>query len=202
MADQIAVEDPMRDRILRATFKVLCRHGYGKFNLSDVAAQAGISRPTLYKSFSSKDELLAAFSQFELQLAAGGLGAGGRWPQGAPAARRSAAIFGGLLRLLPDARPHRDRTWPGARPDGGRVAHAGRVDRGGADRAGLRSRSRSDGSRPPLRMPLPRPGVRRTPVPRSTPCRRGHSVKINETHPLTCFTPFVNGVNIGACRSP
>src|ERR1700753_3676478 len=61
-------EDPMRERILRATFKVLCRHGYGKFSLSDVAAQAGISRPTLYKSFSSKDELLAAFSQFEVEL--------------------------------------------------------------------------------------------------------------------------------------
>jgi TetR/AcrR family transcriptional regulator, repressor for uid operon len=47
---------------------VLCRHGYGKFNLSDVAAQAGISRPTLYKHFSSKEDLLSAFSQFELQL--------------------------------------------------------------------------------------------------------------------------------------
>jgi TetR/AcrR family transcriptional repressor of uid operon len=59
--------DPMRERILQATFKVLCRHGYSKLNLSDVAAQAGISRPTLYKSFSSKDELLSAFSQFELR---------------------------------------------------------------------------------------------------------------------------------------
>jgi TetR/AcrR family transcriptional regulator, repressor for uid operon len=60
--------DPMRDRILGATFKVLCRHGYGKLNLSDVAAQAGISRPTLYKFFSSKDDLLSAFSVFELRL--------------------------------------------------------------------------------------------------------------------------------------
>lgn len=68
MADHGAFEDPMRDRILRATFKVLCRHGYGKLNLSDVAAQAGISRPTLYKSFKSKGELLSAFSEFELQL--------------------------------------------------------------------------------------------------------------------------------------
>src|SRR4029077_19005312 len=68
MTDQIAAEDPMRDRILRATFKVLCRHGYGKLNLSDVAAQAGISRPTLYKSFSSKEDLLSAFSLFEMQL--------------------------------------------------------------------------------------------------------------------------------------
>jgi TetR/AcrR family transcriptional regulator, repressor for uid operon len=67
MTDQ-AVSDPMRERILRATFKVLCRHGYGKLNLSDVAIQAGISRPTFYKFFSSKDELLSAFSQFELQL--------------------------------------------------------------------------------------------------------------------------------------
>jgi AcrR family transcriptional regulator len=60
--------DPMRERILRATFKVLCRHGYGKLNLSDVAVQAGISRPTFYKFFSSKDDLLSAFSSFELQL--------------------------------------------------------------------------------------------------------------------------------------
>ena len=60
--------DSMRERILRATFKVLCRHGYGKLSLSDVAAQAGISRPTLYKLFSSKDDLLSAFSVFELRL--------------------------------------------------------------------------------------------------------------------------------------
>src|ERR1700761_410019 len=63
-----SAEDPMRERILRAAFKVLSRHGYGKFNLSDVAAQAGISRPTLYKCFSSRDNLLSAFSQFELQM--------------------------------------------------------------------------------------------------------------------------------------
>ena len=68
MTDRAEPEDPMRDRILRATFKVLCRHGYGKLNLSDVAAQAGISRPTLYKFFKSKDDLLSAFSQFELEL--------------------------------------------------------------------------------------------------------------------------------------
>jgi len=68
MTDRGGTQDAMRDRILRATFKVLCRHGYGKLNLSDVAAQAGISRPTLYKFFKSKDDLLSAFSQFELEL--------------------------------------------------------------------------------------------------------------------------------------
>ena len=66
--DEVDAVDPMRERILRATFKVLCRHGYGKLSLSDVAAQAGISRPTFYKFFSSKDDLLSAFSVFELQL--------------------------------------------------------------------------------------------------------------------------------------
>ncbi len=66
--DEVDAADPMRERILRATFKVLCRYGYGKLSLSDVAAQAGISRPTLYKFFSSKDDLLLAFSEFELQL--------------------------------------------------------------------------------------------------------------------------------------
>jgi TetR/AcrR family transcriptional regulator, repressor for uid operon len=68
MTDRGGPQDATRDRILRATFKVLCRHGYGKLNLSDVAAQAGISRPTLYKFFKSKDDLLSAFSQFELEL--------------------------------------------------------------------------------------------------------------------------------------
>jgi AcrR family transcriptional regulator len=68
MTDRADLDDPMRDRILRATIKVLSRHGYGKLNLSDVAAQAGISRPTLYKFFSSKENLLAECAAFELQL--------------------------------------------------------------------------------------------------------------------------------------
>jgi AcrR family transcriptional regulator len=57
----------MRERILRAAFKVLSRHGYKKLHLSDVAVQADISRPTLYKFFESKEDLLSAFSRFELQ---------------------------------------------------------------------------------------------------------------------------------------
>lgn len=68
MTARTDADDAMRERILRATFKVLSRHGFGKLNLSDVAAQAAISRPTLYKFFSSKGDLLAAFSEFEMQL--------------------------------------------------------------------------------------------------------------------------------------
>ena len=66
MIEQADDDDPMRERILRATFKVLCRHGYGKLNLSDVAAQTGISRPTLYKFFSSKDDLLSAVRRLRI----------------------------------------------------------------------------------------------------------------------------------------
>nr|WP_246462089.1 TetR/AcrR family transcriptional regulator [Nocardia transvalensis] len=50
---------------MRATFEVLSRKGYGKLSLSDVAQQAKVSRPTLYRLFSSKEELMAAFGEYE-----------------------------------------------------------------------------------------------------------------------------------------
>ena len=54
-----------RQRILRATSEVLGRSGQAKLSLSEVALQAGVSRPTLYRWFASKDELLKAFGVFE-----------------------------------------------------------------------------------------------------------------------------------------
>jgi AcrR family transcriptional regulator len=57
-----------RNRILMATAEVLSRNGVTKLNLSDVAAQAGVSRPTLYRWFASKEELLAAFGVYERQM--------------------------------------------------------------------------------------------------------------------------------------
>ena len=54
-----------RVRILDATFEVLARNGQRKFAMSDVAAEAGVSRFTLYYWFSSKEELLSAFAQHE-----------------------------------------------------------------------------------------------------------------------------------------
>lgn len=47
---------------------MLSRHGHTKLSLSEVAAQAGISRPTLYTFFASKEELLDAFNSYELEL--------------------------------------------------------------------------------------------------------------------------------------
>jgi AcrR family transcriptional regulator len=54
-----------RERILAATAEVLGRAGMMKLSLSEVALQAGVSRPTLYRWFASKEELLDAFGLWE-----------------------------------------------------------------------------------------------------------------------------------------
>src|SRR6476469_6169034 len=53
------------ERILAATAEVLSRNGMSKLSLSEVAVQAGVSRPTLYRWFASKEELLDAFGLWE-----------------------------------------------------------------------------------------------------------------------------------------
>ena len=44
---------------------MLGRNGMSKLSLSEVALQAGVSRPTLYRWFASKEELLDAFGAWE-----------------------------------------------------------------------------------------------------------------------------------------
>jgi TetR/AcrR family transcriptional repressor of uid operon len=61
-------DNSTRDRILAATAEVLGRNGMTKLSLSEVAQQAGVSRPTLYRWFSSKRELLDAFVVWERQF--------------------------------------------------------------------------------------------------------------------------------------
>jgi AcrR family transcriptional regulator len=61
------VETSSRERILAATAEVLGRNGMSKLSLSEVALQAGVSRPTLYRWFSDKRELLDAFVVWERQ---------------------------------------------------------------------------------------------------------------------------------------
>jgi AcrR family transcriptional regulator len=58
-------EQSTRHRILAATFVVLSRDGRRKLQLSDVAAAAKVSRPTLYRYFGSKEGLLEAFGRYE-----------------------------------------------------------------------------------------------------------------------------------------
>lgn len=51
--------------MLDATFVVLSRTGRKKLQLMEVAAEAGVSRPTVYRHFGSKEGLLEAFALFE-----------------------------------------------------------------------------------------------------------------------------------------
>jgi AcrR family transcriptional regulator len=57
-----------RQRLLAATAEVLGRSGMTKLSLSEVALQAGVSRPTLYRWFASKQELLDSFGLWERRM--------------------------------------------------------------------------------------------------------------------------------------
>lgn len=57
-----------RERLLVATAEVMGRNGMTKLSLSEVALQAGVSRPTLYRWFSSKKDLLDAYVIWERSL--------------------------------------------------------------------------------------------------------------------------------------
>jgi len=56
----MAVQTDMRERILAAAPEVLRRFTLAKFSMEDVARGAGIARQTIYKHFSSRDDLLIA----------------------------------------------------------------------------------------------------------------------------------------------
>jgi AcrR family transcriptional regulator len=62
---QQSVDADTRQRILSATAEVLGRKGMTKLSLTEVALQASVSRPTLYRWFASKEELISAFSVWE-----------------------------------------------------------------------------------------------------------------------------------------
>jgi AcrR family transcriptional regulator len=54
-----------RDAILAATRQAIAQRGPDKLTMSAVAATAGVSRPTLYRWFPTKDDLLAAIVVYE-----------------------------------------------------------------------------------------------------------------------------------------
>jgi len=51
--------------ILAATRRAIAAKGPGKLTLSEVAAAAGVSRPTLYRWFPTKDDLFGALTEYE-----------------------------------------------------------------------------------------------------------------------------------------
>ncbi len=72
--DPSAADSSTRQRILAATAEVLSRNGMTKLSLSEVALQAGVSRPTLYRWFASKAELLDTFGVWERHMYDRGMG--------------------------------------------------------------------------------------------------------------------------------
>ncbi len=54
-----------REAILAATRRAIIERGPEKLTLSAIAAAAGVSRPTLYRWFATKQELLVAISAYE-----------------------------------------------------------------------------------------------------------------------------------------
>jgi TetR/AcrR family transcriptional regulator, repressor for uid operon len=65
---EVEPDSSTRERILAATAEVMGRNGMTKLSLSKVALQAGVSRPTLYRWFGSKKELLDAYVVWERLL--------------------------------------------------------------------------------------------------------------------------------------
>jgi TetR/AcrR family transcriptional repressor of uid operon len=64
----VETDTSTRERLLAATAEVMGRNGMTKLSLSEVALQAGVSRPTLYRWFGSKKELLDAYVVWERLL--------------------------------------------------------------------------------------------------------------------------------------
>ncbi len=93
--------------ILQATRQLLCQKSFAAMTMDDVAAAVGIAKASLYKHFSSKDELCCAavvqmLGQVRAHLAS--LPA-----QAAPLEKLRAAVSWSLQRLLAQELP----TWPG-----------------------------------------------------------------------------------------
>jgi AcrR family transcriptional regulator len=65
MASDAQANSTSVNAILEATRRVIAERGPEKFTMSAIAEAAGVSRPTLYRWFPTKDELLAALTAYE-----------------------------------------------------------------------------------------------------------------------------------------
>jgi AcrR family transcriptional regulator len=50
------------DAILSAAYEIVAERGTGDVSMDDIAARAGVSKPTLYQHFAGKDELIVSVS--------------------------------------------------------------------------------------------------------------------------------------------
>jgi TetR/AcrR family transcriptional regulator, repressor for uid operon len=139
--EPVDADSTTRQRILAATAEVLGRCGMTKLSLSDVALQAGVSRPTLYRWFASKEQLLDALGVWEREMYERGVadacaGLSGKekleatlkfivdYQQSYPGLRmvdvEPAHVIRRLSRVLPLMRQRLERLFPG--PDGAEAA--------------------------------------------------------------------------------
>lgn len=65
------VANGVQERILRAAIEAATLHGLTRLSVADVAKRAGLSRPTLYKHYPSKDALITAAVQREAETMIG-----------------------------------------------------------------------------------------------------------------------------------
>src|SRR5215471_3900838 len=61
--------EPTRKRILEGAYKLFRRRGYSRVTMDDIAAEARLTKRTLYHHFTSKDQLLAAVLTAQHHLA-------------------------------------------------------------------------------------------------------------------------------------
>lgn len=53
-------EQEVDQRIVDAALRLMAQHGYARMSMDGVAAEAGVSKPTIYRRYSGKEELAVA----------------------------------------------------------------------------------------------------------------------------------------------
>ena len=99
--------DVRHEAILQATRQLLCQKNFAAMTMDDVADAVGIAKASLYKHFSSKDELCCAAVVQMLTRVRAYLES--LPPHAAPLEKLRAAVSWSLQRLLAQEMP----TWPG-----------------------------------------------------------------------------------------
>jgi AcrR family transcriptional regulator len=61
------MSEKYRDQIIDAATNAFIRHGYRRVTMGDLAKEAGISRPTLYSVFASKEDVFTAVAEQMMQ---------------------------------------------------------------------------------------------------------------------------------------
>lgn len=100
--------DVRHEAILQATSQLLCQKNFAAMTMDDVADAVGIAKASLYKHFSSKDELCCAAVVQMLTQVRGYLEA--LTPDAAPLDKLRAVVGWSLERLLAQEIPQ----WPGS----------------------------------------------------------------------------------------